>query len=251
MISLNPSNTSPAVQLYPEPAEVLDNPALSCYFLPLMSFTHEHLENQQAYTIHLFGTEGLSCISPRPYAEDVIHGFDYNEGRYRYLADPAAFGDYHNVSEVYGWLLEDFNRNSEYYLHEHISAADYGANVQVALNSIATFDSRRYAEAIYSYLYTKTHYQRTGELRRITELTDNQAPSADPLLLDRLTAQEFGQPLVAELSRYTQHDYHLRPEMIVGGTERSRFLSPAGQGSILAALDTEKQQVYLLNPSAM
>ncbi|WP_017811675.1 hypothetical protein [Paenibacillus shenyangensis] len=251
MISLNPSSTSPAVQLYPEPAQVLDNPALSCYFLPLMSFTHEHLEDQQAYTIHLFGTEGLSCISPRPYAEDGIHGFDYNEGRYRYLGDPAAFGEYHNVSEVYGWLLEDFNRNSEYYLHEHISAADYGANVQVALNSIATFDSRRYAEGIYSYLYTRTHYQRTGELRRISELTGNQAPTNDHLLMDRLTAQELGQPLVNERSHQTQHNYHLRPEMIVGGAERSRFMSPSGQGAILAAFDADTKQVYLLNPSSL
>ncbi len=251
MISLNQPSANPTVRLYPEPAEVLENPALSCYFLPLMSFTHEHIQDQQEYTIHLLGTDGLSCTSPRPCAENIIHGFQYNEGRYRYMGDPAAFGEYNNISEVYGWLLEDFNRNSEYYLHEKISAADYGANVQVALNSIATFDSRRYAEGIYSYLYTKTHYQRTGEFHQMTELTDNQLPVADDLLLDHLTAQELGQTLLAELPQHTQHSYNLRPEMIVGGTERSRFMSPSGHGAILAALDPKHKEIYLLNPSAM
>ena len=69
--------------------------------------------------------------------------------------------------------------------------------------------------------------------------------------MDRLTAQELGQSLVNERSHQTQHNYHLRPEMIVGGTERSRFMSPSGQGAILAAFDADTKQVYLLNPSSL
>ncbi|WP_411347936.1 hypothetical protein [Paenibacillus sp. WLX2291] len=235
----------PAITLFPEPEDVLEDPSLTCYFLPMLSFTHEHLEDQRAYRIHLLSTDGLQCLDDALYSEQHIWGFEYHDGKYRFLGDIDVFGGV-NIPEVYAWLVEDFDRNCEYYLHEKRSAVDYGEQVQVALSSIANFEARSYAENVYSYLYARTHYQRTGEFRHIDELIGNHRPMDQHLLLDRLEAQEMSAIILDHLPDTLRMRYDMQPEMIVGGAERFRFLSASSGGAVLALLNTHRQQVYLL-----
>ncbi len=238
----------PSIHWYPDPDEVLDNPALSCYFLPLVSFDHEHLQNGQMYRIHLFGIEGLPFVVPDRYGEPHVWGFAYNDGKYRWLGDTAVFGGM-NVPEVYAWLLQDFDRNCEYYMHERMSADDYVTGAQTALVSIANFDARAYAHSVYSYMYTRIHYQRTGQFRHMDELT-GQRPASMGLrsarwLLDHLEAQQLGSSVLAGLTTVERNRYELEASMIVGGAERFHFMD-SSQGAVVAALDTERQHVYLL-----
>ncbi len=237
-----------SIHWYPDPEDVLDNPALSCYFLPLVTFTHEHLQNGQAYQIHLFGIEGLPCVAPDRYGEPHLWGFAYNDGKYRWLGDTAVFGGM-NVPEVYAWLLNDFDRNCEYYMHERMSAADYVAGAQTALASIANFDARSYAHSVYSYMYTRVHYQRTGQFRHMDELTGDTATGSglrsERWLLDRLEAQQLGSSVLAGWTMVERHRYELDPAMIVGGAERFHFMD-SSQGAVVAALNAERQHVYLL-----
>ncbi|WP_322906745.1 hypothetical protein [Paenibacillus campi] len=238
----------PAIVWYPEPDDVLDHPALSCYFLPLVSFTQEHLQTGQSYRIHLFGIEGLPCVAPSRYGEPHVWGFAYNGGKYRWLGDPAVFGGI-NVSEVYAWLLQDFDRNCEYYMHERMSAADYVTGAQTALNSIANFDAQQYAHSVYSYMYTRIHYQRTGQFRHMDELTGNPLSftglRSERWLLDRLEAQQLGSSILARFTPVERNRYKLEPAMIVGGTERFHFID-SSQGAVVAALHAERRHVYLL-----
>ncbi|MEW4371661.1 hypothetical protein [Paenibacillus kandeliae] len=240
-----PATEYAGVTVFPEPADVLEDPSLSCYFLPMLSFTHEHLEDQRSYRIHLLGTDGLQCLDAALYSENHIWGFEYNDGKYRFLGNISVFGGV-NIPEVYAWLVEDFDRNCEYYLHEEIAASDYGEQVQVALSSIANFEARYYAENVYSYLYARTHYQRTGEFRHIDELTGDHRPIDQHLLLDRLEAQEMSAIVLDNLPDTLRVRYDIQPEMIVGGAERFRFMSASSSGVVLALLNTHRQQVYLL-----
>ncbi|MFD1886645.1 hypothetical protein [Paenibacillus wenxiniae] len=246
--SMNSLQKQSSIHWYPDPEDVLDNPALSCYFLPLVTFTHEHLQNGQAYQIHLFGIEGLPCVAPDRYGEPHMWGFAYNGGKYRWLGDTAVFGGM-NVSDVYAWLLNDFDRNCEYYMHERMSAADYVAGAQTALASIANFDARAYAHSVYSYMYTRVHYQRTGQFRHMNELTSDQATAtglrSERWLLDRLEAQQLGSSVLAGLTTVERHRYALDTAMIVGGAERFHFMD-SSQGAVVAALNAERQHVYLL-----
>lgn len=229
---------------YPEPEMVLEDPSLACYFTPLISFTHEHLSNQQSYHIHLLGMNGLQCVKSAAYSEKGLWGFAYNNGKYRFLGDRSVFGEV-NIPEVYGWLVADFNHNCEYYLHKKIKAADYAEGVQVALTSIANFEAKTYAEGIYGYLFSRAYYQRTGEMHSISEVTEAELRYREDVLLDQLEAQEQSSGFLSEL-QHTEHQYNIKPEMIVGGVRRARLMSPHDEGQILAALDASRQHIYML-----
>ncbi len=245
---LDHKHNDPSIIWYPEPEDVLDNPALSCYFLPLVSFNHEQLVDGQSYRIHLFGIEGLPCVSPDRYGEPHIWGFAYHDGKYRWLGDVAIFGGM-NVPEVYAWLLQDFDRNCEYYMHERMSADDYVAGIQTALASIANFDAQDYAHSVYSYMYTRIHYKRTGQFRHMDELTGNPITftrlRSERWLLDHLEAQQLGSLVLSRMTQTQRNAYHLEPAMIVGGAERFHFMDSC-EGAVVAALDAEHQLVYLL-----
>ncbi|QQP12274.1 hypothetical protein FJQ98_24800 [Lysinibacillus agricola] len=232
------------ITLYPKASDVFVDVRLACYFRPLLSFT-DVVEGTE-YILHVLGTDGLFCEEEYLNAENNFWGFRYIDGKYDFLGDLRTFGD-GNVQDIYAFLQADFAKNKNYYMENKITVNTYKMGIQDGLNQLAkNFDVDYYADAFYSYEFTKYHYKCTGEFRHITELTEGWGHDDTEVLIGREEAQEMSEEFFMNLKWNVTHDYGIDESLIRGATERYRFMSIIGGGTVFILLKPKEQTVYLL-----
>lgn len=231
------------VILYPKASDVFTDERLACYFRPLLSFACR--QDGSAYTFHLLGTDGLYCEREYRHAENNFFGFRYLAGKYEFIGDLGVFGG-GNVEEVYALLQADFAKNKEAYWKEKVTVEAYKERLIDELAEVADFDVDYYAEAFYSYEFTKYHYERTGEFRHVSELTEGCDHDDSPVLIDQETAQELSEEFFLNLQWNVKYDYGIDKSMVCAATERFRFMSVFGGGTVFALWKPQEQTVYLL-----
>ncbi|WP_232699164.1 hypothetical protein [Brevibacillus daliensis] len=231
------------ITLYPKANDVFVDESLACYFRPLLTFSYVH--EGTAYSLHLLGTDGLYCEGEYRNSENNFWGFRYVAGKYEFLGDLQVFGE-ENVPDVHAFLQADFAENKDHYLNDKITVAEYKGRIQADLSEVANFNADYYAEAFYSYEFTKYYYERTGEFRHITELTEGWGHNDEDVLIDQETAQEMSEEFFMNLTWNVTHDYGIDESLVCGAVERYRFMSVIGGGTVLALLKPVEQTVYLL-----
>lgn len=231
------------VIMYPKASEVFVDERFACYFRPLLTFSHLH--EGSVYQLHLLGTDGLYCEKEYKHAENNFFGFRYVAGKYEFLGNLDVFGG-GNVEEVHAYLQADFAQNKQEYLKDKVTLKAYKERIMDGLAELADFDVDYYVEGFYSYEFTKYHYELTGEFRHITELTEDWGHDDSDVLIDQETAREMSGEFFMNLQWNVTHDYGIEESMVCGATERFRFMSVIGGGTVFALLKPEEQTVYLL-----
>lgn len=235
------------VIFYPNAEDVLDDPSLQCYFRPLLSYECER--DSEKYKIHLLGTDGLYCEAGFKYSENNFFGFDYNRGKYRFLGNIECFEGYDQIPSFYNLLKKDFEEYKNEYLRNKVTTSNYLDVLQNKLGDVMT-DSLEslsyYAEAFYSYEFTKYYYQTTGKHQDISVLTESYGKNEDDFLLSESDAMNILDEFFINLEWNLQNDYAISKEMLCCATERYRFMSIIGGGTVFALLDSKNDKVYIL-----
>lgn len=151
--------------LFPKIVNVFDDPSLEIYFKPLLS-VKKHVLGKE-YIIHLLSTNGIFLY---PNEDKKALSFKYINGKYHFLDNIKKFGK-SNFSELYLVLKKDFKDNKEKYFEEKLSYKEYYKRNKELIKNTARFtvdqDPQYFAEAFYSYEFTKYYYEKTGELFNI------------------------------------------------------------------------------------
>lgn len=240
------------VLLYPRLENVFKDPSLGVYFRPLLTATISIAG--QSYQIHLLGTDGLFCEDKFKYAEQNFFGFKYNNGLYEFLGNLRVFEEYDKVPELYEFLQQDFLLNRDQYLANKTTDAEYLKSIELQLKKVSKFqnlsNAEYYAEAFYSYEFTKYYYEKFGTHHHISVITEGYGKNKKPFLSDKEDALSILEEFFINLKYNVTFDYEINEEMFVAATERYRFMSINGGGDILAMLDPTKDIVYILEYSS-
>jgi hypothetical protein len=236
------------IELYPSIEKVFKDKTLGFYFRPLLT-VKTSIANK-AYNIHLVATDGLYCKEQHKYSENNFFGFKYNNGLYEFLGDLSIFEEYDKIPELYNFLQEDFIQNRDSYLKEKTTVEKYLEKKSPELKNIVKSDffsnAAYYAEALYSYNFTKYYYENYGIHKHISVITENYSKNTDPFLLEEADASSILEEFFINLNYNLNHDYEIKKEMFVSGTERYRFMSIIGGGCVLSLVDPTKDIVYIL-----
>jgi len=236
------------IVFYPAIEKVFKDTTLAVYFRPLLSVTTSVAG--KPYVIHLVATDGLFCKEKFNYAEKNFFGFKYNGGLYEFLGDLKVFNGYNKIPALYSFLQQDFLLSRDGYLANKVKVSDYLKKIASQLKKMFTHqdfsDAEYYAEAFYSYEFTKYYYERFGTHRHISVVTENYGKNTRPFLMDEDDALSILEEFFINLPYNVTFDYGINIEMFVAGTERYRFMSINGGGDVLAMLDPAKDIVYML-----
>lgn len=231
--------------LFPDFCDVFEDLSLACYFRPLM--TKMHQVGDRGYPIHLVSTDGMFCEVPFLYAENNFFGFEYKNGKYQFMGDLRVFGE-SNFNDVYQVLVADFEKNKDDYLERKVSASDYSKKIKPLVDHVAQFskgqDLGYFSEALYSYLFTKYYYEKTGKFKNIREVTSNYANNTDPILLSQCDIETFLQEFFLNMKYNLKNSYNLSAQMAVCGTSGYRFTLWGGE--TIAFLDEDASRVFIL-----
>lgn len=234
--------------LYPKADQVFSNPELAIYFKPLLT-SHTSVSGKK-YQIHLLGTDGLFCETKFKYSENNFFGFKYNNGTYDFLGDIRVFNEYDKVPELYTFLKKDFLKNSDLYLNNKISVSKYLSDIEFELQEISNFEDFSnaiyYAEAFYSYEFTKSYYEKYAKHSHVSAITEGFAKNTDLLLIDKEDALSILEEFFVNLKYNLENKYDINKEMFISGVAGERFMSINGGCNILAMLDTSQDIVYIL-----
>ena len=240
------------IELYPKIENVLADTSLKCYFHPLL--TYRHTINGKDYKIHLLGTDGLYCEESFLNSERNFFGFDYNDGKYKFLGNIECFIGYEKIPMVYDFLIRDFQENKDGYLSGKVSTEKYLKGIENELKKLANFENfdaiTYYAEAIYSYEFTKYNYEKTGEHVHISAITDNFVKDKNNFLLDKNDALSVLDEFFINLQWNLENDYGISKDMFCCATDRFRFMSIVGDGMVFALLDKSVEKIYILEYSS-
>jgi len=237
-----------SIILYPKADQIFNNPEFAIYFKPLLTFNTS--VSGKKYQIHLLGTDGLFCETKFKYSENNFFGFKYNNGIYDFLGDLRVFNEHDKVPELYTFLKKDFLKNCESYLNNKTSVSRYLSKIEVELKEISNFEDFSntiyYAEAFYSYEFTKFYYEKYGKHSHISVVTEGFTKNTDPLIIDKKNASSILEEFFLNLEYNLENEYAINKEMFMSATRGERFLSINGGCDILAMLDTSKDIIYML-----
>ncbi len=236
------------ITLYPKIEKVFKDKRLGFYFRPLLT-VEINVENKP-YSIHLVATDGLFCEEKFKYSEQNFFGFKYDNGLYEFLGELKVFNDYEKVPDFYSFLDKDFIENRDTYIDNKVKCVDYIKKLKPHLKKTSGFqdvsNAEYYAEAFYSYEFTKYYYEKYGVHRHISVLTQNYGKNTEPFLFEKKNALSILEEFFINLKYNVTFDYNISENMFVAGTERYRFMSLNGGGDVLAMLDPTKDIVYIL-----
>lgn len=236
------------IKLYPSVENVFNDISLGIYFRPLL--TAEITVGNNPYSIHLVATDGLFCDKKFKYSEQNFFGFKYNNGLYEFQGVLNVFANYEKIPEIHSFLQKDFLQNRDSYLSNKVKESNYLKNINSELEKICgskeLSSAEYYAEAFYSYEFTKYYYEKYGSHRHISVVTENYGKNTNPFLIDKNTALSILDEFFINAKYNLSFDYEVNKEMFVAGTARFRFMSITGGGDVLAMLDPANDMVYLL-----
>ena len=236
------------IEIYPKIENVLADTQLKCYFHPLLTYTYTL--SQKDYKIHLLATDGLYCEKIFLNSENNFFGFGYNDGKYEFLGNIECFVEYDKIPMVYDFLIKDFQENKDAYLQNKISTQAYLKKIEDKLKKLANFKDfdymNYYAEAIYSYEFTKYHYEKTGIHSHISVITENYGKDDSDFLLAKDDALGILDEFFMNLQWNLQNDYGVSKAMFCCATDTYRFMSIIGGSVAFAFLDKSLDKVYIL-----
>ncbi|WP_129746430.1 hypothetical protein [Flavobacterium anhuiense] len=235
------------IQLYPNIENVFVDKSLGIFFKPLL--TIKTLINDEDYSIHIISTDGLFCKNQYKYSENNFFGFKYINGKYEFLGELDVFDDYEKIHKLHNALEKDFTQNRDTYLKEKRTVDDYLENIllQLEKNNVYDFSNAEYyAEAFYSYNFTKYFYEKFGVHKHISVITENYGKNTDPFLLDKKEALSILEEFLINMNYNLKSDYQINQNMLMAATEISRFMTIARDGIVFSLLDTTNKIVYIL-----
>ncbi|RYJ39758.1 hypothetical protein NU08_1427 [Flavobacterium anhuiense] len=205
--------------------------------------------NDEDYSIHIISTDGLFCKNQYKYSENNFFGFKYINGKYEFLGELDVFDDYEKIHKLHNALEKDFTQNRDTYLKEKRTVDDYLENIllQLEKNNVYDFSNAEYyAEAFYSYNFTKYFYEKFGVHKHISVITENYGKNTDPFLLDKKEALSILEEFLINMNYNLKSDYQINQNMLMAATEISRFMTIARDGIVFSLLDTTNKIVYIL-----
>lgn len=236
------------VEFYPKIENVLTDISLNCYFRPLLTYNYNI--DDKYYQIHLLCTDGLYCEGKIKYSESNFFGFDYNGGKYKFLGNIKCFMNYKIIPKLYDFLLKDFMEKKDDYLNNKVSTDTYLGSISDKICKLfpAKYSDSitDYAEAFYSYEFTKYYYEQTGKHKHISVVTENYGENEDDFLLSKNDALNILEEYFINLKYMQKNTYEITKEMFCCAVESSRFMSIIGGRLVFTLLDKNNDKVYLL-----
>jgi hypothetical protein len=239
---------SSQIELYPQIENILADTSLKYYFRPLL--TNTQVIDGKEYKFHLLGTDGLFCEKKFKNSEGYFFGFDYNNGKYKFLGKLECFEEYEKIPALYDFLQQDFRNKKDEYLNSKLKFNDYFKQIEKELKKNTNFNNfyyvECYADAFYSYEFTKYHYEQTGIHKHISVLTENYGENEDDFLFSRDNAMNVLEEFFINLEYNLENDYGINKEMFCCATDEFRFMSICGGGMVFVLFDKNNDKIYLL-----
>lgn len=239
------SEKNEGIILFPQAANVFDDPSLQCYFKPLLT-VKKHVLGKE-YNIHLLSTDGIFPEKIFLNSERYFWGFRYKEGKYHFIGKTETFGN-SNFTELYSVLKNDFQKNRDRYLENKISYKDYYNEKKELIKSVARFtkeqDPQYFAESFYCYEFTKYYFEKYGKFCHVNEITENYGHDENDILLSTEDMNWCLGEFFINLEYNLENCYNINENMAVCGTEGFRFTCMGGTS--IAFVNTEQDIIYIL-----
>lgn len=230
--------------LFPNPKDVFADAEMEMYFTPLVTYNYK--SNGKEYKIHVLTSAGLICENSYLNSENRFFGFQYVDGKYKFLGNINTFGN-SDIKEVYYFLREDFEKNRDYYLNQKVPVTDYIKMIKPLMKKAGHFGETQslctYAENFYSHEISKYNYEKTGKLKHLFEITEALYPQKTPYFYNAEEAHEILQNFYSNLGEYFKNRYdfkNAKPVCVVDTFKFSNFSSSA-----IVFLKAEDNLVYI------
>lgn len=233
------------ITLFPKAEDVFVESGLEMYFTPIL--TYSCFFEEKKYDIHILTSAGLICENSYLNSEDRFFGFKYINGKYSFMGNLNTFGN-SQIKEVYNFLREDFEKNKDYYLEQKVNITDYMKMIKPLARRVGHFTEAQsictYIENFYSYELAKYHYEKTGKLKHLFEITDAVYNKDRSYFFDGEKTAELLKDFYEKLGEYYQNRYDFKNIKPVCSVDTFKFTSFAA--TAVTFLNPEKNLVYTL-----